>query len=487
MTYITTPGDVLIDRSAFDTGGSIADWYNVDCVDEDPVDVNTCLVFRVADPGLDVAIFDSRIGLDVSSKSVMRGEPLRFGIANSLYPALTTNRTPVYNTSTGDGFIDIKVMNESGTVFNQLYTKQFASPANKTTLWSINVTTSPYYWGLAPLDAAAGASAGVPPFSWQTDASMNGHYVYALGTYEVWAESRLNDMKEKYLDDGGAYYTGKTVSQIKTITIIPETVSAVAGENSVARTRPFSVTITGRPATWYNVWIMNTSGMNPDTSGNAPPIIAKSQLGVNDGNFTTYNYLYQNGGGTNTVGMNAYGQSNVEDPAFSYSYAYVKTTISGYATIEFITTNKTKEQIYTVRVERNINGNDYNNGNFKGAEVTVIVGQSKFGVFRNGYWYVDWNGNGAWDSTDAQHVGYFGANPGDIPIIGDWDGTGPSKFGVFRNGYWYVDWNGNGAWDTVDAQHVGYFGANPVISRLSVTGMGPEQVSSACSGMDTGM
>jgi hypothetical protein len=86
---------------------------------------------------------------------------------------------------------------------------------------------------------------------------------------------------------------------------------------------------------------------------------------------------------------------------------------------------------------------------------------SKFGVFRNGYWYVDWNGNGAWDTVDAQHVGYFGATPGDIPIIGDWDGTGPSKFGVFRNGYWYVDWNGNGAWDTVDAQHVGYFGANP--------------------------
>jgi len=89
------------------------------------------------------------------------------------------------------------------------------------------------------------------------------------------------------------------------------------------------------------------------------------------------------------------------------------------------------------------------------------TGPSKFGVFRNGYWYVDWNGNGTWDTVDAQHIGYFGANPGDIPIIGDWDGTGPSKFGVFRNGYWYVDWNGNGAWDTVDAQHIGYFGANP--------------------------
>src|SRR5512137_545854 len=109
-----------------------------------------------------------------------------------------------------------------------------------------------------------------------------------------------------------------------------------------------------------------------------------------------------------------------------------------------------------------------------GISPSSVTGTSKFGVFRNGYWYVDWNGNGAWDGVDAQHVGYFGANPGDIPIIGDWDGTGTSKFGVFRNGYWYVDWNGNGAWDTVDSQHVGYFGANsgdiPIIGDWDGTG-----------------
>jgi PKD repeat protein len=88
-------------------------------------------------------------------------------------------------------------------------------------------------------------------------------------------------------------------------------------------------------------------------------------------------------------------------------------------------------------------------------------GVSRFGVFRNGSWFVDWNGNGAWDATDAQHIGYFGANPGDIPLVGDWDGSGVSRFGVFRNGSWFVDWNGNGAWDATDAQHTGYFGANP--------------------------
>ena len=56
---------------------------------------------------------------------------------------------------------------------------------------------------------------------------------------------------------------------------------------------------------------------------------------------------------------------------------------------------------------------------------------------------------------------FFGGIPGDIPVAGSWDGSGIGKVGIFRSGYWFVDWNGNGAWDAVDAQHIGYFGANP--------------------------
>ena len=36
---------------------------------------------------------------------------------------------------------------------------------------------------------------------------------------------------------------------------------------------------------------------------------------------------------------------------------------------------------------------------------------------------------------------------GDIPVTGDWDGTGIMRLGVFRNGWWYLDINGNGIWD----------------------------------------
>ena len=199
-------------------GGGISDWYDVF-----PNGTGGALIGWVLDPGLDVAIFAPRIAADVTGKSVATGEDIQFGIANGLYPALTSNRTPVYNTSTGDGYIDLKVKTPSGAVLNQLYTDMFASSANATTLTSINVTTSPYTWGLAPLDAATGSSAGVPPFSWHTGASVTGQHVYGSGTYSVWAESQLNNMKSNYLDPiNGGVYTGKTVSPVKTITIVPK-------------------------------------------------------------------------------------------------------------------------------------------------------------------------------------------------------------------------------------------------------------------------
>jgi hypothetical protein len=73
------------------------------------------------------------------------------------------------------------------------------------------------------------------------------------------------------------------------------------------------------------------------------------------------------------------------------------------------------------------------------------TGTARIGVFRSGQWYLDTNGNGIWDAgTDASTT--FGL-PGDVPATGDWDGTGTTKIGVFRNGQWYLDTNGNGAWN----------------------------------------
>jgi hypothetical protein len=73
--------------------------------------------------------------------------------------------------------------------------------------------------------------------------------------------------------------------------------------------------------------------------------------------------------------------------------------------------------------------------------------KEKIGIFRAGQWFLDLNGNGAWDGcgTDACYASFGMA--GDIPVAGDWTGTGTAKIGVFRAGQWFLDLNGNGAWD----------------------------------------
>ena len=49
----------------------------------------------------------------------------------------------------------------------------------------------------------------------------------------------------------------------------------------------------------------------------------------------------------------------------------------------------------------------------------------------------------------AEIVDSFGL-PGDQPVMGDWTGDGRIRVGVFRNGEWYLDLNGNRRWDGIE-------------------------------------
>jgi len=94
-----------------------------------------------------------------------------------------------------------------------------------------------------------------------------------------------------------------------------------------------------------------------------------------------------------------------------------------------------------------------------GAWTTNIRGA--MGVFKDGAWWLDWNGNNQWDGGDRFYR--FGI-AGDQPVVGDWNGTGYDKVGVFRNGRFYLDWNGNGRWDYGDVIYFfGKTGDTPVV------------------------
>ncbi len=75
------------------------------------------------------------------------------------------------------------------------------------------------------------------------------------------------------------------------------------------------------------------------------------------------------------------------------------------------------------------------------------TGVRRIGIFRNGQWWLDMNNDGVWD---AQHDIVFSyGQAGDIPIIGDWDWTGVQRIGVFRSGQWLLDMNGDHQWDAI--------------------------------------
>lgn len=65
-------------------------------------------------------------------------------------------------------------------------------------------------------------------------------------------------------------------------------------------------------------------------------------------------------------------------------------------------------------------------GNFDDNSSTI-----EFGFYNKSdyYWYIDRNNDG--DFNDSNEKFYYG-NPGDCPIVGDWDGNGSTTVGIFR-------------------------------------------------------
>ena len=76
-------------------------------------------------------------------------------------------------------------------------------------------------------------------------------------------------------------------------------------------------------------------------------------------------------------------------------------------------------------------------------------GRTKVGYYRNGFWALDTNGNGTFDGTGPGQDNFygFGGNAGEIRLVGDWNGSGTSKIGIYVNGFWVLDFNGNGTYD----------------------------------------
>nr|WP_319376857.1 MEMAR_RS02690 family S-layer glycoprotein [uncultured Methanoregula sp.] len=384
--------------------GYTGNWY---IVNQSTQRACTPAIFTVADPTLAVKIWDFTQNTDMTGKSVPQGEALGFAIETNMWNALDSRyRTPVWNDMAShgtvggntqtDGYLDIKVKDESGTTYTALWN---ANNVNNVATQAIaitqqNVSAATWKWGLT--NAATESN-------WSTGALVNGQYAYPVGTYTVTAESKLNNMKDNY-KNAGADYTGKTVSATQTIQLVSDTLKVEANKDSVVRSKPFSITITGKPNTLYHVWVKGTSTM-AGTYDNQPPYINANQDGVKFDQVWTstgplvYNgtnsgissggYNYQNAGSTLTrvwddVAHGTLGETSANTLGYgSYVNANVTTSVSGTRTVEFLTNNWTKAQKYTIHVEKWDSANQWKSDEVdvkveKGAVTIVAAGDQSY-------------------------------------------------------------------------------------------------------------
>ncbi len=88
-------------------------------------------------------------------------------------------------------------------------------------------------------------------------------------------------------------------------------------------------------------------------------------------------------------------------------------------------------------------------------------GIRSIGVFRNGNWYLDVDGDGRLTQRDA--IVSFGES-GDVPVVGDFNGDGVDQIGIYREGVWVLDSDGNRELDAHDEVfRMGDADAKPVV------------------------
>jgi hypothetical protein len=294
--------------------------------------------FVVHDPYQAVSVYDQQSGNDVTNKSVPAGDWLTFRIETNMH-VIPAQRPGA------EGFFTLMVRTPDGTV----YTRLFQDDSTELSLVNLSPDTMPWYWSPLSNNSGMGWSTGW----WTGLIGPDKNRVYPAGRYSFWTECNLNGIKDNYKDKSGQEFTGKTVSALHDVTIKLNKVNIEASNTSVSRSRPFTVTITGKPNNVYYLWVEDTNSLSGE-AGDQPPVIISSQDGVRmdpkAGPWPIGQYVPE--GSTTTIQKDVaqnYGRVNVHGTVY---YASVTLSASGSRTVGFSTTKDTRDRKYTIRVER---------------------------------------------------------------------------------------------------------------------------------------
>jgi hypothetical protein len=132
--------------------------------------------------------------------------------------------------------------------------------------------------------------------------------------------------------------------------------------------------------------------------------------------------------------------------------SYRRITTVGANVVVFVDTSLAEGVAYCYRIQayNSAGVSSYSNEACTVATLPVLT-KDKIGIFHpaTGEWNLDVNGNGVLDDyLLGGGVPSFGQQ-GDLPVVGDWMGTGSTLLGVFdpNTHVWQLDQNGNNSWE----------------------------------------
>jgi serine-aspartate repeat-containing protein C/D/E len=89
------------------------------------------------------------------------------------------------------------------------------------------------------------------------------------------------------------------------------------------------------------------------------------------------------------------------------------------------------------------------------------TGIDSIGIFNSGQWILDVDGDG---KKSEQDITLKLGERGDKPVVGDFNGDGIDELGIYRDGHWHIDLNHDGVLDDSDLHYdLGEAGDNPVV------------------------
>lgn len=168
------------------------------------------LALFIRDPELDIKIWDGTLKKDITNGEIPIGNILNFAIKTNMRSIIYR---PGYQPN--DALYRIKILGGDGTRY---YDYLIGKEGKEHKLMNLPVNQESWFWISPP------GKQDTPALDdgWNTGALDNsGKLFYKPGFYTVWVECDANNLKNNYKAPDGSDYTGKTVSYIKSIKLLP--------------------------------------------------------------------------------------------------------------------------------------------------------------------------------------------------------------------------------------------------------------------------